>query len=154
MRNLAVGTALLLGVASAWAGLLPDGGLTAQDVASVLQADGLAVNIDKDRDGDPRVTTTYEGAKFSVYFYNCRGTPRCESIQFTAGFSGTGMTPARVADWNRTKRFGRVYLDRDNDPWVEMDIEVTHGVTTEALASNLNRWKLVLRTFRDYMKGQ
>ena len=52
-----------------------------------------------------------------------------------------------IAAWNRDARFGRAYLDRDGDPVVEMDVDVSRGATTEALASNLESWRLVLREF-------
>ena len=52
-----------------------------------------------------------------------------------------------IAAWNRDVCFGRAYPDRDGDPVVEMDVDVSRGATTEALASNLERWRLVLREF-------
>ena len=52
-----------------------------------------------------------------------------------------------IATWNRDARFGRAYLDKDDDPVVEMDVDVSRGATTEALASNLESWRLVLREF-------
>ena len=62
------------------------------------------------------------------------------------------MEAAQVAEWNRTKRFGRVYLDRDSDPWIEMDMDVEHGATTEAMANDLTRWALVLTEFRKFIR--
>ena len=143
-------TALLL-PCGAWAGPLPDGGVTVQEVARSLQVKGFMTDITTDKDGDPLIKSMLEGAKFSVYFYEC-GKPRCKSIQFAAGFVMKGtMQASQVADWNRTKRFGRVYLDRESDPWIEMDMDLEHGATTEAMANNLARWMLVLSEFRKYI---
>ncbi len=61
------------------------------------------------------------------------------------------MTPQRILDWNRDKRFGRAYLDKAGDPWVEMDMDVEHGATTEAIANDLERWKAVIQEFRTYI---
>ncbi|HEY4168655.1 MAG TPA: YbjN domain-containing protein [Reyranella sp.] len=93
-----IAAALLLGSSvgvSAWAGPLPDGGVTREEVAAVLKA----------------------------------------------GFSKKGVAPQRILDWNRDKRFGRAYLDKVGDPWVEMDVDVEHGATTEATPtiSNVGR---------------
>lgn len=140
-------TLLLPIVASA--GSLPDGGITVQEVARSLQAKGFQTEITTDKDGDPLVKSTLEGAKFSVYFYECGGKPRCKSIQFAAGFAMKGAFDAdKAAKWNRTKRFGRVYQDNENDPWVEMDMDMEHGATTEAMTNNIDRWVVVMNEFR------
>jgi len=146
--------AAVLGVAAmrmACAALLPDGGVTAQDVARVLQAKGFQAEITTDKQGDPLVRSNSGGAKFAVYFYECGGKARCTSIQFSAGFSGTGLTPDKVADWNRTKRFGRVYLDKDRDPWIEMDVDLERGATTEAIVNELERRTSVMGSFMRYI---
>lgn len=137
---------------TAGAAVLPDGGVTAQEVARALQNKGFQTELSTDKEGDPLIKSTYEGAKFSVYFYECGGKPRCKSIQFASGFAmNGGIAVARVAEWNRTKRFGRVYQDNDNDPWIEMDMDMEHGGTTEALENNVDRWLLVMREFRKYI---
>ena len=137
---------------TALAGALPDGGITVQEVARSMQAKGFQTEITTDKDGDPLIKSTLEGAKFSVYFYECGGKPRCKSIQFAAGFAMKGsISPAKLAEWNRTKRFGRVYQDNENDPWVEMDMDMEHGATTEAMTNNIDRWLVVLKEFRKYI---
>ena len=142
---------LLLPIAAA-AGPLPDGGITVQEVARSLQDKGFQTQITTDKDGDPLIKTALEGAKFSVYFYECGGKPRCKSIQFAAGFAMNGSFAAsKVAEWNRTKRFGRVYQDNENDPWVEMDMDMEHGATTDAMTNNIDRWVVVLNEFRKYI---
>lgn len=130
---------------------LPDGGITAPEMATRLRAAGFQAEQTTDREGDPLLRSMYEGAKCSVYFYECGGRPRCKSIQFAAGWSQTGITAQQVADWNHNKRFGRVYLDREGDPWVEMDVDLEHGATTEAVANDIVRWELVMQEFRKYL---
>jgi hypothetical protein len=151
MRWIYAAAVLVASQTAALSAILPDGGVTAQDIARVLQTKGYQTEITTDKDGDPLIRSTSEGVKFSVYFYECKGSPRCKSFQFVSGFSSTNITVSRVADWNRTKRFGKVYLDQQSDPWVEMDVDVEHGATTEALANDLDRWILTLGTFRKYI---
>jgi hypothetical protein len=152
MRWIVVAALLLATPAGAWAGFLPDGGVTAQEVAASLKAKGFQAEITSDKDGDPLVKSVYEGTKFSVYFYECSNKQRCKSIQYATGFSMDGGIPVpKVAEWNRKKRFGRVYRDDDSDPWIEMDMDLEHGATTEALANNIDRWLLVIREFRKYI---
>jgi Putative bacterial sensory transduction regulator len=135
----------------AFAAPLPDGGVTAQDVAQVMQEKGFAATIATDKEGDPLIRSSSKDLKFGVFFYGCHGKPRCDSIQFSAGFSVKGVTPEKIAQWNTTKRFGRAYLDKVAEPWVEMDMDVEHGATTEALANNLDRWVGVIGAFNGYI---
>ena len=152
MRRMWIFTMVALLPLTAWAGSLPDGGITVQEVARSMQAKGFQTDITTDRDGDPLIKSMLEGAKFSVYFYECGGKPRCKSIQFAAGFAMNGrLDSSKVADWNRTKRFGRVYQDNENDPWVEMDMDIEHGATTEAMTNNIDRWVVVMNEFRKYI---
>jgi hypothetical protein len=136
---------------SAVARSLPDGGVTAQEVAGVLKAKGYQAEITTDQDGDPKINSISEGAKFGVWFYECAKGPRCHSIQFAAGFTQTDLAASRIEEWNRTKRFGRAYFSRQSNPWVEMDVDLEHGANTEALANDLDRWILVLSTFRKFI---
>ena len=149
----------LAGAAFAWgslalpavAGPLPDGGVTAQEVAGVMRARKMAVSVTTDKDGDPLINSTVGGTKFGVYFYQCKG-PRCGSIQFSAGFEGAeNITVSKVMDWNRTKRFGRAYIDKGT-LYVEMDMDVEHGTNTEALANNFDRWDAVVEQFPKFFK--
>lgn len=151
MRSLTAGLALALSMGTALAGPLPDGGVTAAEVANVMRAMKLPVEQTTDRQGDPLILSTVGGRKFGVYFYQCKG-PRCASIQFSAGFNDAASVPmVKVMDWNRTKRFGRAYLE-SGSVYVEMDMDVERGATTEALANNFDRWAAVVEQFPAYFK--
>lgn len=130
---------------------LPDGGVTASELVKVLQDKGYKAEATDARGGGTIIHSAANGANFQIYFYECSGKPRCASFQFASGFGETNITPAKVADWNRTRRFGRVYLDDNDDPWVEMDIDVAHGATTEALGNDLERWIVTLTEFMKYI---
>jgi hypothetical protein len=147
---LASATALMaLGAA---ASPLPTGGVTADEVAAVLQAKGYVAQIAKDHDGDPLIHSGAEGSSFGVYFFGCHSTPRCTSIQFAAAYHVEGgMALAKINGWNRTMRFGRAYLDDTNDPFVEMDLDVEKGFTTEAIDNNIDTWDSVIGSFRRFV---
>lgn len=152
MRLAALAAGILCtGMAAAWAAPLPDGGVTIQEVATAMRAKQLPVELTTDRDGDPLIHTSSDGVKFHVYFYECHGKQRCQSIQFYAGWSVKGISLDKINEWDRTKRFGRAYLDRDVEPCVEMDVDLEHGATTEAIANDIVRWLLVMKTFRTFI---
>jgi hypothetical protein len=136
---------------AASAALLPDGGVTAQEMADVLQSKGYQTALSKDQHGDPVLLGSSNGLKFAVFFYDCDKSSRCSSIQFTAGFENRGVGAGLMAEWNRTMRFGTAYLDRDGDIQIEMDVDLMHGATTEAIAGDLDRWSYVLDRFTHYI---
>ena len=144
---------LIASSAIALAAALPDGGATVQDVARAMQAKGYQTEITTDKYGDPLINSMNKGMKFSVWFYECnKGTQRCKSFQFAAGFTvDPKMALSKVNEWNRTQRFGRLYLNQQSNPWVETDVDVEYGATTEALVNDVVRWILVMDTFRKYI---
>ncbi len=146
-------TCVLVSLApAAFAGVLPDGGVTAEEVADVLRGKGFQAQIATDKEGDPLVRSSAGGVRFGVYFYGCNHQPRCKSIQFSAGIKTKGVAQAKMTEWNRTKRFGRAYIDDESDPWLNMDMDVEHGATTEALANDLERWSSVLGIFTKFIE--
>jgi hypothetical protein len=137
---------------SALAGPLPDGGVTVDEVAAALQAKGFKAEISKDSGGDPLIRSAADGSNFSIYFYSCDKAERCVAIQFSAGFDlAKGTTLEVVNSWNKDRRFGKAYLDADKDPYLEYDIDVEHGATTEALENVVDVWESVLPTFKKHI---
>ncbi len=142
--------AIFLAVA-AQARSLPDGGVTGQEVTNVLQQKGYKAQLTTDKQGDPLIRSASGGIDFLVLYYECKGKPRCASIQFYAGFKKQGITPQQINEWNANNRFGRAYLDKEFDPRVEMDVDVEHGATTEAIDNDIERWVSVLAAFAKFI---
>jgi len=144
--------ASVMGLASgARARPIPDGGVTVSEVANIMQNRGFRAEITTTDDGRPLIKSSSSGYRFGVYFYGCK-EGRCPSIQFASAFDmADGMSLKSVNEWNSTSRFGRAYLDNENDPFVEMDIDVERGFTTQALSNNLSTWEAVLGRFREFV---
>ncbi|WJS84916.1 YbjN domain-containing protein [Paracoccus sp. TOH] len=112
---------------------------------------GLPAEPSTDAAGDPLIDSRIDGTHFSVYFYQCEKT--CASIQFSAGFDlDAPMTTEQVNQWNRDKRFGKVYLDETGDPFVEMDIGLAgEGIGRKNFEDALDTWRIVLSDFREFI---
>ena len=131
---------------------LPNGGVTAPEVASSLRHAGYPADVTADRAGTPLIRSSTGKVLFNLYFYQCGAELRCASIQFTAEYRRKGVPLATIAAWNREKRFGRAFQDRNGVSWVAMDVETSHGMTTEALDANISRWITVLNGFESFLK--
>jgi Putative bacterial sensory transduction regulator len=138
---------------AAHAGALPDGGVTAPEIADVLKNAGYPADIVAGRTGDPLVRSSTGKTLFDAHFFQCGPELRCASIQFTAPYRRKGMTSATIANWNRELRFGRVFQDRTGVTRIAMDVETSHGITTEALDANIRRWITVLNAFEIFVAG-
>ena len=129
----------------------PAAGVSAQEVASVLRARKLPVEITKDDAGDPMIKSSSDSLNWRIYFYDCTAG-RCTSIQFSAGFDlDNGMTYSKCNEWNYTKRFSRCALDDEMDPYARYDIDVAKGYTSESMDYALATWLLVVPTFSTFI---
>ena len=61
------------------------------------------------------------------------------------------MTMDQVNTWNREFRFGKVYLDDENDPFLEMDVNLDYGVSEGNFLDTLDWWTVVLGRFEEYI---
>lgn len=71
--------------------------------------------------------------KFKLKGYKVVLFNKGKDIQLYAGFKAKRVTLSRINEWNKSKRFGRAYLDNDNDPVIEADLDFEGGVTAEAI---------------------
>ncbi|PCD76511.1 YbjN domain-containing protein [Pseudothioclava arenosa] len=122
-------------------------------IAVFLQEFGLPTEKTVDPDGDPKIESRIEGTRFAVYFYGCDNGKECDSIQFSTGFDlKEPMTLEAANAWNRDKRFGKVYLDEDGDPYIEYDVNTDFdGIGSENFDDSIDLWRALLAEFRDYI---
>jgi hypothetical protein len=147
--RIAVVAAMVLLFASSMASArdIPVTGFTIDDIVTWLQSKGHSTEVVTASDGKRHVKTSTGGVTFGVYLFDCK-EDRCGSIQFAAGFLTHGkFDVSRMNEWNTTHRWARGYFDSVNDPWVEMDVDLTPGGTYELLDDELVTWNTTLNTF-------
>jgi hypothetical protein len=127
-----------------------------QDPSSVvraLQATGRTAKLGTDGVGDPMVTGALNGVNYQIFFYNCTAHKDCATVQFHSGYHlDTPVTVEAMNEWNRSQRFGRAYLDKVNDPVLEMDVDVDDGGVVPLLfIDNVEFWESVLPKFEKHI---
>jgi hypothetical protein len=71
-------------------------------------------------------------------------------MNFAAGFSTGGkFDVSQINDWNSNNRWCRAYYDNVNDPWLEMDINLSPGGTYESLNDQFKSFNGRLARFID-----
>jgi hypothetical protein len=124
-----------------------------QSIVTALQGAGYAAKLGVDKVGDPMVSSGVSGTTFQIFFYNCTNHANCATVQFHSGYDlKTPTTLESLNEWNRSQRFGRAFLDKDNDPILEMDVDLDDGGLTPLLfVDNVEFWASVLSKFEQHI---
>ena len=91
------------------------------ELKALMQREGYAVETDEDGD----LVWKIDGFRALLQV-----DKKKTAIHFRASFADSAATMARVNAWNKTKVYSRSYLDDDNDPVLELDLDLEGGVTT------------------------
>jgi hypothetical protein len=131
---------------------IPAGGLTVEEIQSWLQSAGYKAEIQTSKDGTKNVYSAADGTGFHIYPYDCKKGPRCASFQFSVGLDTKGaLNATKINDWNSNNRWVRAYIDKVNDPWVEMDVDLSPGGTYENLNDEFAVWRDSLASFKKFI---
>lgn len=76
-----------------------------------------------------------------------------ETMQLFAGFQSTGTSLSTINAWNKDHRFTRAYLDNDNDPVLESDLDLTGGVTQENVDEFVRTFFGSLVQYKKHIEG-
>jgi hypothetical protein len=133
-----------------------DQSVRAQDPGSLvaaLQKGGYAAKVGTDKVGDPMITSGVSGTTFQIFFYNCTDHKNCATVQFHSGYDlREPVSLERINEWNRSQRFGRAFLDKENDPILEMDVDLDDGGLPPLLfIDNIEFWTSIIGNFERHI---
>ena len=74
-------------------------------------------------------------------------SPKNHVLMAHARFSGFSFELKALNEWNRTRRFSRVYLDKDRDVVLEAEIDLEPGLRPKVIQSWIKNFGLVLNLF-------
>jgi len=121
-------------------------------LAQVIQELGYRALLDTDNVGDPLITSSVAGTEFSIFFYRCNDNTNCKVVLFKVGYDLSDGTTAEVINaWNEANLFGRAYLDDENDPWLEMPVNLDGGVSRANFEDSFDWWEVVVSKFQDHI---
>ena len=120
-----------------------------QSLVNAMQKEGYTAKLGVDKIGDPMITSGYSGTTFQVLFYNCTNHRECATVQFHVGYDlKTAPSLESINEWNRSQRFGSAYLDKENDPILEMDVDLDDGGVSQLLfIDNVEFWTSAVQRF-------
>ena len=106
--------------------------------------------LGRDSSGDPMIQGRLRGVKYAIFFFGCDGQgAECTDILFYAAWGGAQVPMDRINQWNKTKKFGKAYLDDDGDASIDMSLNLEHGVTRKNLDDTFDWWRVAVEGFED-----
>lgn len=121
-------------------------------IADVLQDEGYKAKIDKG-DGQRWIESAMSGYNYIILPFGCDDTGKnCKSIQFYVAFVPMNKpTLEEMNTYAAENRFGRVYLDDEGDPIIEMDLDLeAGGMSRDLFLDNLAYWETIMVAFGDF----
>ena len=129
--------------------------VSAEDPSSlvaIIQTLGFQARLDTDNVGDPMIRSSAGGVDFNITFYGCTKNRRCQSLRFASGYDlADGTTLEVLDDWNEEQRFASAYLDDEDDPWLQMDLNTAGGITQTNFAKNFELWQSMMAEFEEHI---
>lgn len=120
------------------------GSLTTAQLEWLLKSEGFTYTVDKGGD----IVWKIDGFRTRLVRTKSDGVENA-CLQFHAVFENDGdATSKKINLWNKTKRYSRTYLDDDGDPVLELDLDMSGGVTKERVASFLKTCRLSFTAWR------
>ena len=118
-------------------------------IAEVMKGAGYRAEL-KGEGAERYINSGAGGHSFSLLFYGCDNAgDNCKSVQLYAGFTAEKKPSLEAMNEYAAKnRWGRIYLDDDGDPCIEMDIDLEDGgMSKELFLDNLEYWEVIMNAF-------
>jgi hypothetical protein len=123
-------------------------------LVSVIQELGYPAKLATDNLGDPMITSSVGGTDFTLLFFGCteKDHDRCKLLLFKVGYDlKDGTTMHVVNGWNATKLIGRSFLDDEDDPWLEMAVNMDGGVSRSNFEDTFDWWEVSVEDFESHI---
>jgi hypothetical protein len=125
-----------------------------ETVVKALLDEGYRAKLDKDKTGEPMISSQASGYDFDIYFYGCEKAINCSSLQFQTTFSAEfDNTPAYSNAWNAKKRFIQASVE-DQKLSLAYDLTTIGGLNAENFADVVDWWSMMLGEFSVFVKEQ
>ena len=113
--------------------------LSIAKMRSILQGMGFDFSEQPNGNGNPILNFQLDGYRVSLLTL-------ADNLMLYSGFT-IKVDLSRVNRWNQEQRFSRTYLDKDGDPAIESDLDVSGGVTKETIERFIKRFRTTLSAY-------
>jgi hypothetical protein len=155
MKLIALAAGVLLAVAPAVPAWAASGNVTAQDPQSVLSALedlGYKGDLSKRDNGRAQIAITVKNSPTYIDFYNCDDKMAdCYTLLFSYGMNlSKGTTLTKANEWNTREINGRIWLDEDDDPWLDYAVVTYDGIPSGTFSQVMQIWEHQVETVKEF----
>ena len=112
--------------------------------AAALNDAGYKAVLKQNKRGEPYILSSTSGNDFTVEFYGCKEQSACTSYQLTSWYKPDPIFSIALAnEWNDTKRFLKVSIDKDGNLYEYMDFSAI-GLVSQAHFADIVDWYKVM----------
>lgn len=122
-------------------------------IAKVLQEEGMQAKIEGD-EGNKYILSGLSGYTFQILPYGCNDAGAdCKWVQFRAAFTPEKKPSLKdINQFAAENFFGRFYIDHEEDPVIEMDIDLeVGGMSRELFVDNIAYWDSIMVKYADFV---
>jgi hypothetical protein len=124
-----------------------------ETVAAAMQKAGYQAKLDKDKTGDPMISSAASGYNYDIWFYGCDKNTDCDSLQFQISFLKDDTNTVDLANvWNKAKRFGQANIDDKGRFVVSFDVTTIGGLTPKNFEDVVAWWSGTLANLDKFWK--
>lgn len=119
--------------------------ITSEEMFELMKAAGYDVSYDDDDEpaDDTLIVWLIKGTRATMFFYDDN-----KALQMYCVHTKANVDLDDVNEWNMSKRFSRAYLDEDDDPCLELDLDLAGGVTKARILDYLETCVVSVSTWR------
>jgi len=130
--------------------------LAPETLATILSTTGYKHEERKDEQGDPIIQVAPEetgATKIDFIFVGCGSDPTCEDVLLRASFDQGQPDALKVVnEWNRKNRWARAYVNKTQEPIIEMDINAYGGISKDSVQSMITSFFGIVKDFAKELK--
>ncbi len=127
--------------------------IDASMAAAIAKTVGFKVQPRQTKSGGDYLNTSVDGHHSAIMLLNC-DSGQCQILRFYSIISQAGIQPELVNSWNSYFRFGRVYLQGEDEVIVEADLLLNGGVTHESVIQFLRRQSTLIESLQHLIKEE
>ena len=117
--------------------------ITLDRLETLLDENGIVV---KREQIEEREFLKFNAGPFTALLFPYGPGPDFISLQFQAGFRGNPAL-GKVNTWNRDNRYGKAYLDGDDEPVLEYDLDLEGGATESTVVEAVRTFRALVKHF-------
>src|SRR5262249_43925379 len=142
--------------ARASAQMIPDAGITADELAKFVTAQGTPATLEANsgkgqvpNDNASVVVSKAGDVEYEIQLYDCKDG-RCTSLLYEAGWNGCPVAAESINQWNSQRRWIKATVV-NNSCFGNFDLIVAPGTSYAYLAETLGVWKGIVQYYLSYL---